>query len=186
MITELGQLAWRLVASLAMLAALAAVSLGWSESALDEEALRNMEVHSVWAGQDPVRLVDGEYRATIEPESGSADATEIGVRLTEQVAFGDLNGRQAAGAVLVTDPGRSGIWYVFLVVVVEQEGKPVNVASVFLGPWVQVDSIAIEGEEIILDMAIHGPEDSLCCPTQRVVQTYALQGDTLAMGSKNE
>jgi hypothetical protein len=26
----------------------------------------------------------------------------------------------------------------------------------------------------------------LCCPTKRVVQAYALQGDTLAMGSKDE
>jgi hypothetical protein len=186
MITEFGQLAWRLVASLAMLGALAAVSIGWSEPSLDEEMLGNMEVHSVWAGQDPVRLADGEYRAAIEPESVSANASEIAVRLSEQVAFGELNGRQAAGAVLVTDPGRSGILYAFLAVVVEEKGEPVNVASTFLGPWVQVDSIAIEGEEIILDTVIHGPEDPLCCPTKRVVQAYALQGDTLAMGSKDE
>jgi hypothetical protein len=186
MLVAFGRLAWRLLASLAMLAALAAVSIGWSEPSLDEEALRNMEVHSVWAGKDPVRLVDGEYRGAIEPESGSADAAEIAVRLTEPMAFGELDGQQAAGAVLVTNPGPSGILYSFLAVVVEQEGEPLNVASAFLGPWVQVDSIAIEGEEIVLDTVIHGPEDPLCCPTQRVVQTYALHGDTLAMGSKNE
>ncbi len=182
MITQLGQVAWRLAASLAMLATLAAVSLGRSEPALNEEALRNMEVHSVWAGQDPVRLTDGEYRAAIGPQSGA----EIVVRLTEKTAFGELNGRQAAGAVLVTDPGRSGILYGFLALVVEEEGEPVNVASTLLGPWVQVESIAIEGQEIILDTLIHGPDDPLCCPSQRVMQTYALQGDTLAGRSKDE
>ena len=66
------------------------------------------------------------------------------MRLTEQVAFGELNGRQAAAANLVTDPGQSGIRYSFLAIVVEQDGELLNVATSFLGPWIQVGSIAIE------------------------------------------
>ena len=179
MITQFGQLAWRLLASLFMLAGIAAMSLGSSEPSLNEEALKNMEVHSIWAGQEPVPLTAGAYRDV----SGPADAVETVVRLTEQITFGELSGRPAAGAVLVADPGPSGILYYFLAVVVEQEGELVNVASSLLGPWVQVDSIAIEDEEIILDMVSHGPDDPLCCPTREVRLTYVLQEDTLALGS---
>jgi hypothetical protein len=181
MIADLGALALRLGASLIMLTAIAVMSFGSSKTPLDEKSLKNMGYHSVWAGVEPVRLAAGEYRAAIGPEPGSELATEVVVRLTQQIAFGALNGRPAAGAVLVTDPGRSGIQYYFLAIVVEQKGEPVNVASRFLGPWVQVHSIAIEDDEISLDVVIHGPDDPLCCPTQRMVQTYVLQGDTLAM-----
>jgi heat shock protein HslJ len=35
-------------------------------------------------------------------------------------------------------------------------------------------------------MISHGPEDPMCCPTQRVVQTYALEGDRLVQASSQE
>jgi hypothetical protein len=44
-------------------------------------------------------------------------------------------------------------------------------------------NMAIEGAEIVVDMVTHGPDDSMCCPTQQVVQTYALQGEELVQMS---
>ena len=31
----------------------------------------------------------------------------------------------------------------------------------------------------MVEMITHGPDDPMCCPTQRVVKSYALQGDQL-------
>jgi heat shock protein HslJ len=142
--------------------------------ALSEEALRNLEVQSEWTQSGTAPLTNGEYREPAAPGS----ATETIVRLTGPIAYGQLNGQDVAAAVLVTDPGGSGTFYE-LAVVAEQDGQPVHIASALLGDRVQINSVAIENNQIVVDMISHGPDDPLCCPTQAVVQTYELQGDQL-------
>jgi heat shock protein HslJ len=141
---------------------------------LDEESLKNMEYMSEWTQSGTAPLTDGEYREQAAPGS----ATETVVQITPYVAYGQLDGQQAAAVILVTDPGGSGTFY-DLAVVVEQGGQPVNIATTSLGDRVQVNSLAIAGNEIVVDMITQGPEDPMCCPTQNVVKTYALQGDQL-------
>jgi hypothetical protein len=102
--------------------------------------------------------------------------------LTEHVAFGDLNGEPAAVVILVSDSGGSGTFY-DLAVVVEQDGQPVNVATILLGDRVLINSLTIEDGKIAVDMVTQGPDDPFCCPTQQVVNTYDLQGDQLVLAS---
>jgi heat shock protein HslJ len=122
--------------------------------------------------------VDGEYREQAAPGS----ATETVVKLTDHVAYGELNGQDAAAVVLVTDPGGSGTFY-DLAIVMEEGGQPVNVAITLLGDRVQIQALTIAGNEIIVEMVNQGPEDPMCCPTQQVVQTYALEGNELLQTS---
>jgi heat shock protein HslJ len=143
-----------------------------------EEALANMTYKSEWTQSGEVQLTDGEYREQAAPGS----ATETVVKLTDNVSLGPLNGQPAAAVVLVTDPGGSGTFY-DLAVVMEQGGQPVNVATASLGDRVQINSLTLENDEIVVDMVNQGPDDPMCCPTQRVVQTYALQGDQLVQTS---
>ncbi len=107
MIAEFGRLALRLLASLVMLAAIAAVSFGSSEPCLDEEALKDMGYQSVWARAEAVRLTAGEYHAPIGPESGSESETETFVSLTEQIAFGALTGASHESGVGSDETGGS-------------------------------------------------------------------------------
>jgi heat shock protein HslJ len=144
----------------------------------DDDFLANMEYKSEWTQSGTAPLVDGEYREPAAPGS----ATETVVRLTDHVAHGELNGQDAAAVVLVTDPGGSGTFY-DLAVVTEQGGQPVNVAITLLGDRVQIQALTIVGNEIIVEMVNQGPEDPMCCPTQQVVQTYALEGDQLVQTS---
>jgi heat shock protein HslJ len=143
-----------------------------------EDALANMAYKSQFTESGMAPLTDGEYREQAAPGS----ATETVVKLTNQIAYGALNGTPAAAVVLVTDPGGSGTFY-DLAVVVEQDGQPVNVATTSLGDRVQINSLSIENNQIIVDMISHGPDDAMCCPTQHVVQTYTLQGDQLVQAS---
>ncbi len=145
---------------------------------LDPVMLANIEYKSDWTQSGMAPLTDGEYREQAAPGS----ATETVVMLTEHIAHGQLNGQDAAAVVLVTDPGGSGTFY-DLAVVVEQDGAPVNVASTMLGDRVQIKAVSIVGNEIIVEMVAHGPEDPMCCPTQDVVQTYALEGQELVQTS---
>ncbi len=145
---------------------------------LGEEALGNLEYKSGFTQSGTAPLVNGEYREPAAPGS----ATETVVTLTEWIAYGQLNGREAAAVILVTDPGGSGTFY-DLAVVVEQGGQPVNVATTSLGDRVQVNSLTIENNEIVVDMITQGPDDPMCCPTQQVVRSYVLEGDQLVQTS---
>jgi heat shock protein HslJ len=138
------------------------------------EALANLEYASEFAPSGMAPLSDGEYREPVAPGS----ATETVVKLTEHIAYGELNGQPAAVVVLVTDPGGSGTFY-NLAIVMEQDGALANVASTFLGDRARIRSLTIEKDQIVVDMVTHGPDDPLCCPTQIVRDTYALEGETL-------
>jgi heat shock protein HslJ len=145
---------------------------------LDPVMLANIEYKSDWTQSGMAPLTDGEYREQAAPGS----ATETVVTITEHIAHGQLDGQDAAAVVLVTDPGGSGTFY-DLAVVVEQDGAPVNVASTMLGDRVQIKAVSIVGNEIIVEMVTHGPDDPMCCPTQDVVQTYVLEEQELVQTS---
>ncbi|MCB0225273.1 MAG: META domain-containing protein, partial [Anaerolineae bacterium] len=90
----------------------------------------------------------------------------------------ELNGQPSAALVLVSDPGGSGTFY-DLYVMVSQAGVPTSVATISLGDRVEINSIAIENNQIVVDMVQAGPDDPMCCPSQHVINTYELQGDQL-------
>jgi heat shock protein HslJ len=149
-----------------------------AEAGLSQDALANMEYQSEWTQSGVASLVNGEYREPAAPGS----ATETVVQLTEHVAYGELAGQPAAAVILVTDPGGSGTFY-DLAVVVEEGGQPIHVASTLLGDRVQIVSMDIVGTEIVVEMIAHGPDDPMCCPTQQVVRTFALEGGQLVQTS---
>jgi hypothetical protein len=145
------------------------------------EVLANTTYKSEWTQSGTATLVDGEYREPAAPGS----ATETVVKLTDHVAYGQLNGQPAAAAVLVTDPGGSGTFY-DLALVVNQNGQPVNVATTGLGDRVIIHAVSIIDNEIVVDMVQAGPDDPMCCPTQWVVNRYVLQNDQLEQTSSEQ
>ena len=154
-------------------------SVQTAQSGFTVEALKNAEYLSELTASGKAVLTDGEYRESIVPGS----ATKIVVILSDRMAFGYASdGQPLAAAILITDPGGSGTFY-YLSAVVERDGKPVNISATLLGDRVKINSLAVEGDEIVVDMVTQGPDDPFCCPTQRVVQKYALRGDQLMQTS---
>ncbi len=150
--------------------------------ALTPEQLQNAIYLSDYGPEGSVQLTDGSFKGPAAPRS----ATEIVVQLASQMAFGDLNGdgSEDAVVVLVTQPGGSGSFY-DLAAVLNEGGEPVNVAIAFLGDRAKLNGLSIADGQIAVDMVIQGPNDPMCCPTHRVTQTYALEGDQLVnVGTK--
>jgi heat shock protein HslJ len=151
-----------------------------AQSALTVSTLQNAEYRSEWTASGTAQLADGEYSETITPGA----ASKIVIKLHWHMAFGytgdgtPSDGAPFAAVILLTNSGGSGTFY-DLVAVVDREGKPVEVASTLLGDRVQIESLAVEKGEIVVQMVQQGPDDPMCCPTQRVVVRYALQGDQL-------
>jgi heat shock protein HslJ len=141
-----------------------------NDPALSVEALRNAEYMSDWTRSGTAKLTNSEFRETVVPGS----ASEIVVRLTDHVAYGYLDGQEAVVVVLVTTTGGSGTFY-DLSVVFNQGGKPVNVARAKLGDRVKIKSLAIKSGEIEVEMVAPGPDDPMCCPTQRLLKKYAFR-----------
>ncbi len=151
-------------------------------AALALESLKNADYRSGFTASGRAPLSNGEYR-----EAGpQGSASETVVRLVEPVAYGELPDGQLASAVaLATETGGSGTFFE-LALVTDLNGVPLNIASVFLGDRIQLNSLKLENGHVLVDMVKQGPNDPMCCPTLHVLQTYALQGTQLNLVSTEE
>ncbi|MGD9029094.1 MAG: META domain-containing protein [Anaerolineae bacterium] len=150
---------------------------GHPVTALTEQAIRNATYPSEWEEGGEITLIDGRFEGEPFVEGG---ATRPIVTLIEPVAFGDLDGDgvDEAVVILATSPGGSGT-FVSLEAMGNDNGTPVHLASYQLGDRVRAESLAIQDGQIVLEMVTHGPDDPMCCPTQIVRTTYALEDGAL-------
>jgi hypothetical protein len=140
---------------------------------LDTRSLRNAEYLSESAESGRVQLRDGRL---------IDEAARVWVTMLNVVAYGDVNGDGVSDAavILATNTGGSGVFH-DLAVVVDRDGRPVNVAITNIGDRVKINSISVDRQRIVLDLVTQGPSDPMCCPTNHVIQKYELQGGTLVL-----
>ena len=129
---------------------------------------------SNWTRSGRIQLTRGEYRETAAPGS----ATEIVVRLTDNIAVGKTGGKDTAVVILVTDPGGSGTFY-SLALLIKGPLDWVNTDAVLLGDRVKIHSLAIQNEMIVVDLTTHGPDYPMCCPSHREVQRFMQDNNRL-------
>lgn len=132
------------------------------------EALANMTYISELTPSGEVTLVDGKFEDTAN--------RYVAVLAPEPRTYGQLGGQDASAVLLGENSGGSGI-FTSLAVVLDQDGEPVNVASMLLGDRVDVYALAIDLDRIIVEMVRQGPNDPMCCPTEVVQIIYALSDD---------
>jgi heat shock protein HslJ len=142
----------------------------------DNEAvdLESMTFLSTWFPSGKVSLSKGEYREPAAPGS----AAETVVKLSDKQVFGTLNGKETGAVIIITDPGGSGTFIALALLVKEDKGW-VNSDIVLLGDRVKVHSLAIENNEIVLEMTTHAPNDPMCCPTVETEKRFAVEGNRL-------
>ena len=144
------------------------------------QALSSAEVRTDLVEGGVVRLENGEYLAAAAP--GSAE--QIIVRLLDKWAVGDVNGDgQPETAVIIgSSSGGTGI-FISLVLFASDEGTPRELASAALGDRVRVVAIKIDNGLITVELDQHGEVDPMCCPAQRAVREFRMEGDSLTMVS---
>jgi hypothetical protein len=128
-----------------------------------------------------VTLTNGTYRAP----------GNVVVTMSQQMATGDVNQDGVADAVTVlrvTEANRKPTFY--LAAVVNQAGKPVNVATVSLAQGFAVKSLAMKNRQVTVKLLKYAPNDAPCCPSQLISQSYLFNttsGELLAtsMGVQN-
>ena len=159
-----------------LLVSISAGGCAWGpRSALTAKMLMDAEYQCEWAAPSTIQLKDGFFWKRLVPRS----AMELRVVLTEYAA-GELNGDGAfdAAVVLVVEPGGSGRFR-YLAAVVNENGRPRNVATVLLGDRVQVLDLAIREGAIAVDLLDHGADDPMPFPSVETRWIYRLEEEAL-------
>jgi archaellum component FlaF (FlaF/FlaG flagellin family) len=142
-----------------------------SGSGLTVDMLRNGSY--VLMGSGPHTLVDGRFELE-DPVS------PIRSQMIDLMGFGDLDadGDLDAAVIIVTNTGGTGNFYE-LFIVLNDNGQPLNTASTFLEDRIIVNSILIQGNEIIMDLIVHDEDDPFCCPSLATTVRFAWENGEL-------
>lgn len=143
--------------------------------ALAEQVVRNgrYELPGIGAFQ----LRDGNYQEKYG--DGATQVNRVGV---VTVSFGDLDGDgvEDAAVVLWANTGGSGT-FIYLVPVLNEDGKGQQAGVQMLGDRVQIKSIAINSGKINLEVLSQGAADPMVSPSLQSVQEYTLKDGKLVM-----
>jgi hypothetical protein len=129
---------------------------------------------SNWTQSGTVQLKYGQYRESAAPGS----AAETVVKLGDEIAYGKINGKDAAAVILFTNSGGSGTFFE-LALLVRMNKKWINTDVAYLGDRVTIHSLSFEDEAIVVDMTSHGPDDPMCCPTLRQDLRFTIEDNRL-------
>lgn len=163
------------------------IEIGWklcipvkpvAPAGLSEHELKNATYKSDFGTDGVATLANGKYSAPAAPGSASMNTVFLG----DEIAYGDVDGVPAAALVLVESGGGSGTFST-LHLVRSQDGKVNDVALGSLGDRINLTSLYIQDGKIVVGMTTQGPDEPMCCGTQRVLNTYALNGDKLDTAS---
>lgn len=127
-------------------------------------------------GHDLITLQDGRWSGTgslelLDPMYALADVDGDGV---DEAVVG-LLGRPAGPAEILYFAALRG------------RGTSIeNVATTRIGDRVQVMRFAGDGEMVVADLIVGGPEDAACCPTQMIRKHFTLDGAALIESGSEE
>jgi len=126
----------------------------------------------------PVRLADGRYDGEPFVEGGASRPTVQ--LLGDLLETGALEGDETKEAVvLIVESSRSSGSFVYLAVIARRTVNVENTSTILVGDRVQIRSLGIVDGKIIMEVIQHGPEDAMCCPSQKARRTWVLEGGEL-------
>ena len=145
---------------------------------LSLESLRNATYRGFESVATGIPLRDGLWEG--EPYVAGGATLPQAHMLEDLYVSGDLDqdGRLETAVLINYAPGGTGD-FLYLAIVQEQEGLPVNITTAMVGDRPRVRDFAIEGEEIHLDLIQAGQEDGMCCPGDVVTRTWTFDGQRL-------
>ena len=143
---------------------------------LSLDILRNATYHSPDWGE--FQLSNGIYYRT--PPTSQESPETYTTRLLDTILYGDINldGFQDAVVFLSTQNGGSG-HFVEMAAVLNLNGNPSNISTLYLGDRVIIESGTIQNGLITLNLRVQGPNDPLCCASQIEGRNFHLDGSQL-------
>ena len=118
-----------------------------------------------------VPLSNGRYR-----DSARGMTAALGTVVAE---YGDLDGDGAsdAAAILTLTSDGDAEPLTYLATLANAEGTPQPLAATFLGRDLEVRTVEIAGRRVQLELALFGPQDAPCCPSEIITQSFRFNAD---------
>lgn len=140
-----------------------------NKGSLTNDHLLNCQYY-IYNCSKKIKLTNGVFENNLPVATGEFLSANC-----DNIALGDLNndGINDAALILYSNAGGSAI-FTELAVIINDNGYLKHIASIDLGDGVKINSLSIKANKMILDMLIHGPKDSPCCPTLRKFLSYQL------------
>lgn len=140
------------------------------------DSLRDLAYEGIY--DHPVTLTNGLFEG--EPfVSGGASRPRVELAAGPRVS-GDLDGDGVAETVVLLTRTSGGTAVNRYVAVVSHAGAHVeNIATRHLGDRVQILSLKIRDNQLLVELMSAGPSDPACCPTSKQLKTFRLHGRSL-------
>jgi hypothetical protein len=141
------------------------------------DTLKNLEYKIEVSSNGIAKLKDGSFSEEAAP--GSASKTQV--KLTENIAFGDLDNNANIDAVVIlwASGGGSGSFY-YLDVVINKDGNLESINSVFLGDRVKIKNIAIDKGTITVIFLDRKQDQAMAEePTTEVIKRFRVENNIL-------
>ena len=126
------------------------------------------------------KLENGSYSEEAAPGS----ASKIEVKLTEDIAYGDLNGDGIgdAAVILLASGGGTGSFSYLAAVINSADGSNQTTNYILLGDRIKIQSISINSGIILVNYLDRTPEQSFAEePTVEVVKQFKVQDGSLVV-----
>ncbi|MBE0699487.1 MAG: hypothetical protein IH586_21400, partial [Anaerolineaceae bacterium] len=149
------------------------------QAAFSEAVLQNLLYKLPDLGE--VQLKDGHFEQKYG--EGVTQVNQVGFLQSTQ---GDLNGDKVNDAVVIlwANTGGSGL-FSYIAGVINQNGKATPTNAELLGDRVKIEGLLVKDGLIELQTLEPGPKDPQCCPSQLVVRTLKLEGESLKITSED-
>ncbi len=131
---------------------------------------------------------NGEYATSVSQGKGAVTPTitETAALMSNQIAFGDLNsdGKNDAAVPVVEQLGGSGSFY-YIVIFLDDNGKPKEVGTKLLGDRIVVNSVKIENSQVAVAMLDHGPSDGMASATMPITKYFGFVDNAITETDPN-
>lgn len=136
--------------------------------------------------RDDLPFKKGKYRSLPVGVQAHFKGDTFYVDLTANIfetAFGDLNGDGVDDGVYLV-AGNSGGSGIFVSMGALLAGFSQPLEPIYLGDRTDIKSISITSGNIVLEILGHGPNDGLCCPSEKRRLVYSVKNNSLVAHQK--
>lgn len=167
-----------------LLAALLCGAPPVARATLSRDVLGGLAYEGLLEDGGVVQLNEGRWMAAGPSGDGGSDPELQGRQTAALIPYlivhGDLDGDGRADALvfLQTTGGGSGA-FLHLAAVLDRPEGPRALPAQAIGDRAEVEALAVDHGRVVLDAVVAGPNDALCCPSQRERRTFEVAGGEL-------
>lgn len=140
-----------------------------------------IDIHNATVSEiydEPITLLAGEYRGVPFVDDG---AMRPRVHLiSEMMPVGDLTGDGVDERVALFEENSGGTGhFLHIAPFALVDGQLTQLGHALVGDRIEIRSVAVEDQMIVMRTVQAGPTDGACCPTEKNRRVWALQGGQL-------